>query len=88
MTEALPLLLGLSDLLLALLVFVLLARPELLLGLTARLSGLGERWELGALSEAEELRLRAGLEGLALPALLGLFAWSLLTGGLVALSRL
>lgn len=88
MSEAGALLLGLSDLLLALTVFVLLARPELLLGLAARRAGLGERFELGGLSEEDEVGLLADLDRLALPALTGLFAWSLLTGGLVALSRL
>ena len=38
-------------------VFLLLARPELLLGLAARRSGLGEDWDTGSLSELDEADL-------------------------------
>ena len=88
MAELGPLMVGLSDLALAMVVFLLLARPELLLGLAARRSGLGEEFDTGTLTELEEAHLLEGLVRLGGPSVLALFVWSLLSGSFIALSRL
>ena len=79
--------LGLSDVVLAVVVFVLFARPEQSLAFAAWMSGASEALYRGALDTAtlkrlEDLgrRLRRGL-------LAFLFAWSFVCGSVIGLGR-
>jgi hypothetical protein len=77
--------LGVSNLFLALFTFVLLARPEKLLGLLALAAGVREEWRLGYLMESERKRLIHLGRSLGIPLLLFLFTWSFLCGVLIRL---
>ena len=76
-------LLGLSNLVLALMTFVLLARPDKMLGILAHLTGLSEEWRLGRLLRTDQQRLLLLSERLRLPALLLLFGWSFFCGAVM-----
>ena len=75
--------LGVSNLLLALFIFVLLARPEKLLGVLARVAGVREEWRRGYLMEADRERLLHLGRSLGFPALLLLFTWSFFCGVMI-----
>jgi len=78
----------LSDLLLAMFVFTVLARPEKTLGLFARFTGYTEDWQQGTLSE-DELYWLVDIARRAGPFLLiVLFLYSFAVGVLVVWSRL
>ncbi len=88
MISLISVLLALSSILLALGAFVLLARPEQVLGWLAILGSLREVWLSGRLSEEEEDRLMAMAHRLQGPALVLLFSWSFFCGAVLALVRL
>ena len=75
--------LGVSSLFLALFTFVLIARPEKLIGILAMIAGVREEWRLGYLMEAERDRLIHLGRSLGFPALLLLFAWSFFCGVMI-----
>ena len=74
-----------SNLILALLTFVLLARPEKLLGILARIAGVRDEWRLGYLLEADRDRLLHLGRAIGFPALLLLFMWSFFCGVMIRL---
>ena len=76
-------LLGLSNLVLALLTFVWLARPDKVLGILAHLNGLSEEWRLGRLLIRDRQRLLLLSERLRFPALVLLFGWSFFCGAVM-----
>ena len=75
--------LGFSNLVLALLTFVLMTRPEKLLGLLAFVAGVREEWRLGFLMEKERERLLRFGRALAVPTLFLLFMWSVFCGVMI-----
>lgn len=75
--------LGVSNLFLALFTFVLIARPEKLLGILAMVAGVREEWRLGYLMESEREKLLHLGRSLGFPALLLLFAWSFFCGVMI-----
>lgn len=79
---------ALLDLLLSLVTFALLARPELFLGLIAQAVGVGEAWRTGRLDEEGRTRLLRVAERAGVPALALLFGFSFIAGALLLLSRL
>lgn len=79
--------LAVLDLLLALGVFSLIARPEVFLGLLATLAGEGAAWDEGRLDEAGRQRLLLLADRAAVPGLLLLFCNSFLVGALLLASR-
>ena len=81
-------LLGLSNVLLALSVFVLLARPERAMGWLSTLSGMREVWLSGRLSEADEENLILLAGRLRIPLLALLFGWSFFSGAILTWARL
>ncbi len=85
---ALAAVLALSDVLLGLVVFALLARPEAFLGVLAGWTGESRAWDEGRLDELGRLRLLALADRAAVPALILLFAWSFLAGAALLASRL
>ena len=86
--QLLALILGASNVLLAVSVFVLMARPERALGWLARLNGMGDVWLSGRLSEADEERLLTLADRLRWPMLILLFGWSFVCGAILTWSRL
>ncbi len=88
MTTALLALLGVSNVLLALAVFVLLARPERTMGWLSTLSGMREVWLSGRLSEEDEARLLDLASRLRYPLLALLFGWSFFCGAILTWARL
>jgi hypothetical protein len=80
--------LGASNVFLAVLVFVLMARPERALGLVCRLSGMTDVWLSGRLSEAEEARLLVLARRLGWLLLVLLFGWSFVCGAILTWSQL
>ncbi|MFT5683138.1 MAG: hypothetical protein ACI8RZ_004065 [Myxococcota bacterium] len=84
----LALLLGITNVILALAVFVLLARPERAMGWLSTLSGMREVWLSGRLSEKDEARLLALASRLRLPLLALLFGWSFFCGAILTWARL
>lgn len=78
------LLLVASDAMLAGLVFTLCGRPSVALGPLCSLTGQRADWDAGRLDEATEARLMLLADRLRIPALIGLFAWSFLVGGVLA----
>ena len=82
------LLLAVSDVALAMAVFVLLARPERTLAAFAAVAGLGEAWRHGELDQGTEQQLLLLARRAQLPALAALFGWSFLVGALVTWARL
>ena len=74
--------------LLALAVFVLLARPERAMGWLSTLSGMREVWLSGRLSEQDEARLLSLASRLRVPMLLLLFGWSFVCGAILTWARL
>ena len=81
-------LLGVSNVLLALGVFVLIARPERMMGWLSTLSGMREVWISGRLSEKDEARLLNLARQLRLPLLALLFGWSFFCGAILTWARL
>jgi hypothetical protein len=81
-------LLALSDLLLAVSVFVLFARQDQAIALAARASGVWETWLQGGLGDPEIARLDGLATRLRRGLLALLFAWSFLVGAALGLSRL
>ena len=81
-------LLGISNVLLALAVFILLARPERAMGWLSTLSGLREVWLSGRLSEKDEARLMDVAARLRFPMLALLFGWSFFCGAILTWARL
>ena len=81
-------LLGVSNVLLALVVFVLIARPERMMGWLSTLSGMRETWLSGRLSEADEAQLLVLARRLQLPLLALLFGWSFFCGAILTWTRL
>lgn len=77
-----------SDVLLAAAVLTALARPRVLAGVLAWRQGMGEQWQLGELAWEREEALLTGATSLRAPLLALLFAWSFLTGAVIAASRL
>ena len=77
--------LGISNLSLALFTFVLLARPEKLLGLLAMVAGVREEWRLGYLMESDREKLLHLGRSLGIPILFLLFTWSFLCGVMIRL---
>ena len=75
--------LGVSNLFLALFTFVLIARPEKLLGLLALVAGVREEWRLGYLMESDREKLLHLGRSLGFPALLLLFSWSFFCGVMI-----
>jgi hypothetical protein len=73
-----------SDAVLAGLVLTLVGRPSRALGPLCSLTGQRADWDAGRLGEADEARLLLLADRLRLPALIGLFAWSFLVGGVLA----
>ena len=88
MSGMLTALLGISNVLLALAVFVLLARPERAMGWLSTLSGMREVWLSGRLSEKDEARLLDLASRLRLPLLALLFGWSFFCGAILTWARL
>lgn len=88
MTTLLTALLGISNVLLALVVFVLIARPERMMGWLSSLSGMREVWLSGRLSEKDEVRLLNLAHRLRLPLLALLFGWSFFCGAILTWARL
>ena len=84
----LVLLLGVSNVALALAVFVLLARPERVMGWLCSLSGMREVWLSGRLSEQDEARLLDLANRLRLPMLALLFGWSFFCDAILTWARL
>ena len=82
------LLLGASNVILAVGVFIVMARPERALGFLCHLAGLGEIWRSGRLSEADETRLLILAHQLRWPMLILLFGWSFVCGAVLTWSRL
>ena len=80
--------LGISNVLLALVVFVLMARPERVMGLLCRLSGMQEVWLSGRLSEQDEARLLDLAHQLRAPMLALLFGWSFFCGAVLTWAQL
>ena len=78
------LLLVASDALLAGLVFTLVGRPSRALGPLCSLTGRRADWDAGRLGADDEARLLLLAGRLRLPALIGLFSWSFLVGGVLA----
>ena len=83
MNVAIVYVVGFSNLMLAMLTFVLLARPDKMMGLLARLSGDGEAWRLGTLMHQEQQKLLLLGHQLQWPALFLLFGWSFFCGALI-----
>lgn len=83
MTNALVYILGFSNLMLAMLTFVLLARPDKMLGILSFLSGEAEAWRLGMLLQQDQQRLLILGDKLRWPALLLLFGWSFFCGAVI-----
>ena len=75
--------LGLSNLMLAMLVFVLLARPDKMMGLLASVNGRSEEFRLGRLGQQDYRRFLELAEGLHWPAIALLFGWSFFSGALI-----
>ena len=84
----LVLLLSATNLVLALGVFTLVARPEQLLGVFASLAGEREAWDSGRLDEATRQHLLTLARRAQTPALIFLFGWSFLCGAVLTWSRL
>ena len=74
----------LSDVVLAVLVFACLARPELAMGLLAWATGRGAAWRDDSLTPTERAHLAWGRDLARLPLLGLLFLWSFLVGVLMA----
>ncbi len=87
-STVLALLLGVSNVVLALAVFVLLARPERAMGWLCTLSGMRDVWLSGRLSEEDEARLLNLASRLRLPLLALLFGWSFFCGAILTWARL
>ena len=83
MTSTIVYLLGFSNLMLALVTFVLLARPDKMLGVLARIQGVSEAWRMGTLLQKEQLKLLQIGHNLRTPALLLLFGWSFFCGATI-----
>ncbi len=77
----------LSDVLLAVVTFLCLARPEVGEELVARAAGLHRRRLLGELSDAEEERIRWAGGLLGKPLLVVVFGWSVAVGIVMAAGR-
>ena len=83
MTIVLVYVLGFSNLMLAMLTFILLARPDKMLGILSYLSGEIDTWRLGMLLRQDQQRLLILGEKLRWPALLLLFGWSFFCGAAI-----
>jgi len=83
MVNAIVYILGLSNLLLALLTFVLLARPDKMLGILAYFSGDSEAFRLGKMLQHERNKLIMLGERIRWPVLILLFGWSFFCGALI-----
>lgn len=86
--QLIALLLGASNVVLALVVFVLMARPERALGWLCFFNGMHEIWLAGRLSEEDETRLLTLARRLGGPSLLLLFGWSFVCGALLTWAQL
>ena len=75
--------LGMSNMILALFTFVLLARPEKLMGILAIIAGVKEEWRFGYLLESDREKLIHLGYSLRYPALLLLFGWSFFCGVMI-----
>jgi hypothetical protein len=75
--------LGFSNLVLAMSTFILLARPDKMLGILAYLSGDIEAWRLGVMLRQDQKRLILLGNKLQLPALVLLFGWSFFCGAAI-----
>lgn len=80
--------LGISNVLLALVVFVLIARPDRAMGWLCTLSGMREVWLSGRLSEKDEARLLDLAHQLRVPMLTLLFGWSFFCGAILTWAQL
>lgn len=80
--------LGASAVLLAVLVFILMARPERAIGWLCALQGMRGTWLAGRLSEQDEARLLTLAQRLGFPALFLLFGWSFVCGALLTWAQL
>ena len=74
-----------SNLLFAMLVFVLIGKPSLLQGWLAKFVGLQAEWKFGSLSSSEQERLNNIGRRLGYLSLWALFVWSFLSGILLRL---
>ena len=81
-------LLMLINLIMALSVFVLMARPEKMMFFLAYLGGTQAKWEQGLVDEQEEQRLMFLAKRLQSVGLLMLFAYSFLCGALISYLQL
>ena len=88
MSRALVLVLAASNLVLALGVFALVARPEQVLGLFASLTGDKDALDEGRLDEASRQHLLMLARRSQTPALILLFGWSFLCGAVLTWARL
>lgn len=80
MVTALALILALSDVLLAVVAFLWLLRPESAVGIVARFSGQFEALQRGELSEHDQERLLWAARVARLPLIAVLFLWSFTVG--------
>ena len=83
MTTLVVCLLGFSNLVLAMSTFILLARPDKMMGLLAYLSGDIRSWRLGTLVQQDQQRLMLLGNQLQIPALVLLFGWSFFCGAAI-----
>ncbi len=74
-----------SNLLFALLVFVLIGKPSLMQGWLAKFVGLQAEWQFGSLSNSERDRINTIGRRLGYLSLWALFVWSFLSGVLLRL---
>jgi hypothetical protein len=86
--QLLALTLGAANIVLAVAVFIVMARPERALGWLCRLNGMADIWRSGRLSEADETRLLALAVQLRGPLLALLFGWSFVCGAILTWSQL
>ena len=74
-----------SNLLFALIVFILIGKPSLVQGWLSRFVGLQAEWEFGSLSSADKERIDNVGKRLGYLSLFALFVWSFLSGVLLRL---
>lgn len=80
--------LGASNVAMALVVFLVMARPEHMLGWLCHLHGMRDIWRAGKLSAADEAKLLGVAVRLRAPMLVLLFGWSFVSGAILTWSQI
>ncbi|MCB9745855.1 MAG: hypothetical protein H6741_11120 [Alphaproteobacteria bacterium] len=86
--NALVILLALSDVTLATAVFIAWARPDVVIGVSLRLFGMGDHWFQEHVGDEELERLRKMARLLAMGGVVAVFAWSFAVGAIASTLRL